>query len=218
MKTSACATAEAIAAFQPDRLRHALDAQPAGASTTALNLMPSGAGKSMAQSPPAFRPAKKDFGYSTGLGLRTTDPWRGLGRSRQSSGLCCIHSLKSSAQNAVHGFHPDIPRLTRICHAPSAVSDRLRFRRRHHRAGGARQPGPVPRHRHRHRRPLRPGTGNHPRAGPGRRARHRGAREAAARRLATSPGSRSNRWISPGWTACAISPGASWPADSMSTC
>ena len=39
-----------------------------------------------------------------------------------------------------------------------------------------------------------------------------------ARRLATSPGSRSNRWISPGWTACAISPGASWPADSMSTC
>ena len=46
------------------------------------------------------------------------------------------------------------------------------------------------------------------------------ARDAEAARAQTRDiaRSRSNRWISPGWTACAISPGASWPADSMSTC
>ena len=46
------------------------------------------------------------------------------------------------------------------------------------------------------------------------------ARDAEAARAQTRDIARvrSNRWISPGWTACAISPGASWPADSMSTC
>ena len=128
----------------------------------------------MAQSPPAFRPAKKNFGYSTGLGLRTTDPWRGLGRSRQSSGLCCIQSQVQCAECSawIPSGHPkaykDLPCPIRSFRS-APVS------RRHHRRRCS--PGPVPRHRHRHRRPLRPGTGNHPRAGPGRRARHRrGAR------------------------------------------